>query len=62
MKILKHAALFSFITPFYLNQPILYYYQVSGYGENGTGDANDVFRLEVVGGNEGEVVKAVVHK
>jgi len=37
-------------------------FQVSGYGENGTGDANDVFRLEVVGGNEGEIVKAVVHK
>lgn len=37
-------------------------YQVSGYGENGTGDANDVFRLEVIDGKEGEIVKAVVHK
>jgi len=37
-------------------------YQVTGYGENGTGDANDVFRLEIVDGKEGDVVQAVVHR
>jgi len=36
--------------------------QVTGYGENGTGDANDVWRLEIVGGKEGEVVKAVTSR
>ena len=36
--------------------------QVTGYGENGTGDANDVFRLEIVDGKEGDIVQAVVHR
>jgi len=38
------------------------HFQVTGYGENGTGDANDVWRLEVVGGKEGEVVNTVTSK
>lgn len=38
------------------------HFQVTGYGENGTGDANDVWRLEIVGGREGDVVKTVVSK
>ena len=36
--------------------------QVTGYGENGTGDANDVWRLEVVGGREAEVVNTVTSR
>ena len=38
------------------------YFQVTGYGENGTGDANDMWRLEKVGGREGEVVNTVTTK
>eukprot|EP00092_Neocalanus_flemingeri_P019544 GFUD01021174.1.p1 GENE.GFUD01021174.1~~GFUD01021174.1.p1 ORF type:complete len:722 (+),score=149.03 GFUD01021174.1:268-2433(+) len=38
------------------------HFQVTGYGENGTGDANDVWRLEVIGGKEGEVVNTVTSK
>jgi len=38
------------------------HFQVTGYGENGTGDANDVWRVEVVGGREGEVVNTVTSK
>merc|ERR1711884_266548 len=38
------------------------HFQVTGYGENGTGDANDVWRLEIVGGREGEVVNTVTTK
>merc|ERR1712172_167188 len=30
------------------------HYQVTGYGENCTGDANDVWRVEIVGGREGD--------
>ncbi|MCL4119094.1 UNVERIFIED_CONTAM: hypothetical protein GTU68_019371 [Idotea baltica] len=36
------------------------HFQVTGYGENGIGDINDVWRVEIVGGKEGEVVKTVV--
>ena len=37
-------------------------FQVTGYGENGTGDANDVWRIEVVGGKEGDSVQTVTSK
>jgi len=36
--------------------------QVTGYGENGIGDVNDVWRVEIIGGDEGEVVKTVVNR
>ncbi|KAG0440628.1 hypothetical protein HPB47_016238 [Ixodes persulcatus] len=36
--------------------------QVTCYGENGTGDANDVWRIEVVGGAPGEVIQTVTTK
>lgn len=35
------------------------HYQVTGYGENGIGDANDVWRLEIVGGHEGDVLNTI---
>jgi dolichyl-phosphate-mannose-protein mannosyltransferase len=35
---------------------------VSGYGENGTGDANDVWRVEIDGGKEGDIVKTVLSR
>ncbi|XP_042883958.1 protein O-mannosyl-transferase 2-like isoform X2 [Penaeus japonicus] len=38
------------------------HHQVTGYGENGIGDVNDVWRVEVINGEEEEVVKTVVHK
>ncbi|XP_064484670.1 protein O-mannosyl-transferase 2-like isoform X2 [Ornithodoros turicata] len=38
------------------------HYQVTCYGENGTGDANDVWRVEVVGGQPGEAVQTVTSK
>merc|ERR1712214_177900 len=38
------------------------HYQVTGYGENGTGDANDVWRLEIGDGRDGEVVNAVTSR
>lgn len=38
------------------------HYQVTCYGENGTGDANDVWKVEVVGGVPGEVVQTVTSK
>ena len=38
------------------------YIQVTGYGENGTGDANDVWRVEVVGGVEGDKIQTVTSK
>lgn len=38
------------------------HHQVTGYGENGVGDVNDVWRVEVINGEEEEVVKTVVHK
>ncbi|XP_040581656.1 protein O-mannosyl-transferase 2 [Lepeophtheirus salmonis] len=37
-------------------------FQVTGYGENGTGDANDVWKVEIIGGNEGDAVKTVTSK
>ncbi|XP_063853817.1 protein O-mannosyl-transferase 2-like isoform X3 [Scylla paramamosain] len=38
------------------------HHQVTGYGENGEGDVNDVWRVEVEGGAEGVPVKTVVHR
>ncbi|XP_046662326.1 protein O-mannosyl-transferase 2-like [Homalodisca vitripennis] len=38
------------------------HYQVTGYGENGTGDANDVWMVQVVGGVEGDIVSTVTSK
>ncbi|KAJ8925580.1 hypothetical protein NQ315_009420 [Exocentrus adspersus] len=35
------------------------HYQVTGYGENGTGDANDVWRVTVLGAKDGTHVTAV---
>ncbi|XP_055700436.1 protein O-mannosyl-transferase 2 isoform X2 [Phlebotomus papatasi] len=35
------------------------HYQVTGYGENGTGDANDVWKVIIVGGRENERVETV---
>ena len=35
---------------------------MTGYGENGSRDATDVWRLEIVGGQEGEVVNTVTTK
>lgn len=36
------------------------HFQVTGYGENGTGDANDVWRVEIEGG--GDVLETVISK
>ncbi|XP_065206014.1 protein O-mannosyl-transferase 2 [Planococcus citri] len=36
--------------------------QVTGYGEGGVGDANDVWKVLIVGGSEDEVVKTVTSK
>ncbi|KAL1114826.1 hypothetical protein AAG570_007650 [Ranatra chinensis] len=36
--------------------------QVTGYGENGTGDANDVWKIQIVGGDERDVVTTVTTK
>ncbi|XP_046402007.1 protein O-mannosyl-transferase 2 [Ischnura elegans] len=36
--------------------------QVTGYGENGTGDANDVWKVVVVGGKENDVIQTVSSK
>lgn len=38
------------------------HYQVTGYGENGTGDYNDVWKVFVDGGSDGNVVSAVTSK
>lgn len=38
------------------------HYQVTGYGENGTGDANDVWKVMIVNGKEGDVVTTVFSK
>lgn len=38
------------------------HYQVTGYGENGTGDANDVWRLVIEGGAENEPLETMRHK
>ena len=35
---------------------------MTGYGENGTGDANDVWRLEIIDGKEGEILNTVTTK
>lgn len=35
---------------------------MTGYGENGTGDANDVWRVLVIGAKEGAEVTAVTSK
>ncbi|XP_071453638.1 protein O-mannosyl-transferase 2 [Hetaerina americana] len=36
--------------------------QVTGYGENGTGDANDVWKVIIVGGKENDVIQTVSSK
>lgn len=38
------------------------HYQVTGYGENGTGDANDVWKISVIGAKDGTEVTAVSSK
>ncbi|XP_068893281.1 protein O-mannosyl-transferase 2 isoform X1 [Tenebrio molitor] len=38
------------------------HYQVTGYGENGTGDANDVWKISIVGAKDGTEVTAVSSK
>ncbi|XP_973439.1 protein O-mannosyl-transferase 2 [Tribolium castaneum] len=38
------------------------HYQVTGYGENGTGDANDVWKITVIGAKDGSEVTAVSSK
>lgn len=38
------------------------HYQVTCYGENGTGDANDVWRVDIIGGGEDEEVRTVTSK
>lgn len=35
---------------------------VINIGQNGTGDANDVWKVDIVGGAEGEVVHTVTSK
>lgn len=35
------------------------HYQVTGYGENGTGDPNDIWKVHIVGGSHRDVVKTV---
>ena len=35
---------------------------MTGYGENGTGDANDVWRVEILGGKEGDRIQTVTTK
>ncbi|XP_045481761.1 protein O-mannosyl-transferase 2 [Harmonia axyridis] len=38
------------------------HYQVTGYGENGTGDVNDVWRVTILNGVEGEKLKTVTSR
>ncbi|XP_020708098.2 protein O-mannosyl-transferase 2 [Athalia rosae] len=38
------------------------HYQVTGYGENGTGDANDVWKVLILNGQEGDAVETVTTK
>ncbi|XP_050438186.1 protein O-mannosyl-transferase 2 [Adelges cooleyi] len=38
------------------------HYQVTGYGENGTGDYNDVWKIFIDGGSDGSIVSAVISK
>ena len=35
---------------------------MSGYGENGTGDSNDVWRIELVDGQEGDQINVVTDR
>ena len=38
------------------------FYQVTGYGDDGEGDENDVWRIEIVDGNEGDVVNTMTSR
>ncbi|XP_072350600.1 protein O-mannosyl-transferase 2 isoform X3 [Scyliorhinus torazame] len=38
------------------------HFQVTGYGINGTGDSNDFWRIEVVGGQNGDLIKVLRSK
>uniref|UniRef100_A0A1Y1KV29 Protein O-mannosyl-transferase 2 n=1 Tax=Photinus pyralis TaxID=7054 RepID=A0A1Y1KV29_PHOPY len=38
------------------------HFQVTGYGENGTGDANDIWRVSIIGGTDGSEVTTVSSK
>ncbi|CAK9822719.1 Protein O-mannosyl-transferase 2 [Anthophora retusa] len=38
------------------------HYQVTGYGENGTGDANDIWKILVVNGKDGDIIETVTSK
>ncbi|KOX71057.1 Protein O-mannosyl-transferase 2 [Melipona quadrifasciata] len=38
------------------------HYQVTGYGENGTGDANDVWKILIANGKDDDVVQTVTSK
>ncbi|XP_018402294.1 PREDICTED: protein O-mannosyl-transferase 2 [Cyphomyrmex costatus] len=38
------------------------HYQVTGYGENGTGDANDVWKILITNGRDGDIVETVTSK
>ncbi|XP_008555274.1 protein O-mannosyl-transferase 2 [Microplitis demolitor] len=38
------------------------HYQVTGYGENGTGDANDVWKILISNGKDGDVIQTVTSK
>lgn len=38
------------------------HYQVTGYGENGAGDANDVWKVLIINGKDGDIVETVTSK
>ncbi|KAK9877554.1 hypothetical protein WA026_018660 [Henosepilachna vigintioctopunctata] len=38
------------------------HYQVTGYGENGTGDINDVWKVSIINGKDGDEIKTVTSK
>ncbi|XP_011305386.1 protein O-mannosyl-transferase 2 [Fopius arisanus] len=38
------------------------HYQVTGYGENGVGDANDIWKVVIENGKEGDIVQTVTSK
>ncbi|EFN85014.1 Protein O-mannosyl-transferase 2 [Harpegnathos saltator] len=38
------------------------HYQITGYGENGTGDANDVWKVLITNGEDGDIVETVTSK
>ncbi|XP_054011086.1 protein O-mannosyl-transferase 2 isoform X1 [Hylaeus anthracinus] len=38
------------------------HYQVTGYGESGTGDANDIWQVLIVNGKDGDVIETVTSK